>query len=103
MGRLLSTSAMVVLVLAAVCAQSGGSGSIAGRVVDATSGAPLHRARVEIHVEGHTDIRGLARRMATDDSCCARFRRASTVSKSRGAAMGRWPTARAARMPKGGC
>ena len=60
MGRLLFTSAMVLLLLAAVRAQSGGSGSIAGRVVDATSGAPLHRARVEIHVEGHTDIRGLA-------------------------------------------
>ncbi|MGC9999782.1 MAG: carboxypeptidase-like regulatory domain-containing protein [Bryobacteraceae bacterium] len=60
MRRLLFTSAMVLLLLAAVRAQSGGSGSIAGRVVDATSGAPLHRARVEIHVEGHTDIRGLA-------------------------------------------
>ena len=60
MRRLLFTSAMVLLLLAAVRAQSGGSGSIAGRVVDATSGAPLHRARVEIQVEGHTDIRGLA-------------------------------------------
>ncbi len=60
MRRILFTSAMVVLVLAAARAQSGGSGSIAGRVVDSTSGAPLHRARVEIHVEGHNDVRGMA-------------------------------------------
>jgi hypothetical protein len=51
---------MVVLLLAAGRAQSGGSGSIAGRVVDSTTGAPLHRARVEIHVEGRNDMRGMA-------------------------------------------
>jgi hypothetical protein len=51
---------MVVLLLAAGRAQNAGSGSIAGRVIDSTTGAPLHRARVEIHVEGHNDIRGLA-------------------------------------------
>jgi len=51
---------MVAVLLAAVRAQSARYGSIAGRVVDSTSGAPLHRARVEIHVEGHDDLRGMA-------------------------------------------
>lgn len=60
MRRLFVTSAIFMLLLAALRAQSAGSGSISGRVVDASSGAPLHRARVEIHVEGRTDIRGLA-------------------------------------------
>lgn len=60
MRRFLFTAAMVVLLLAAGRAQSGGSGSIAGRVVDSTTGAPLHRARVEIHVEGRNDMRGMA-------------------------------------------
>ncbi len=60
MRRLVLTLASVAMVLSAVRAQSAGPGSIAGRVVDATTGAPLHRARVEIHPDGHNDIRGMA-------------------------------------------
>jgi hypothetical protein len=60
MRRLLYTSWCVVVLLTAARAQSSGAGSIAGRVVDATTGAPLHRARVEIHPDGHDDIRGIA-------------------------------------------
>ena len=60
MRRLVHTLASVAIVLSAVRAQSAVPGSIAGRVVDATTGAPLHRARVEIHPDGHNDIRGMA-------------------------------------------
>ena len=66
MRRFLYTSAMVAVLLAAVRAQSARYGSIAGRVVDSTSGAPLHRARVEIHVEGHDDLVALSIQYNTD-------------------------------------
>lgn len=41
-------------------AQPGRDSSIAGQVLNATTGAPLNRATVEIEVEGHPDIRGMA-------------------------------------------
>ncbi|MGD0577513.1 MAG: carboxypeptidase-like regulatory domain-containing protein, partial [Bryobacteraceae bacterium] len=59
MRRFLHTSAVLLVLLAGVRAQSAGSGSIAGKVVDATTGAPLHRARVVVHLEGPRNVWGM--------------------------------------------
>ncbi|MBN9662994.1 MAG: carboxypeptidase regulatory-like domain-containing protein [Acidobacteria bacterium] len=55
--RLVST---LILALGTAAAQPERNSSIAGQVVNATTGAPLNRASVEIMVEGRPDIRGIA-------------------------------------------
>ncbi|WP_321471694.1 carboxypeptidase-like regulatory domain-containing protein [uncultured Paludibaculum sp.] len=48
------------MVAASAAAQPERTSSIAGRVVDATSGAPLRRAAVTIILDGRRDVRGMA-------------------------------------------
>lgn len=58
-------AALILVNIAA--AQPGRDSSIAGRVLNATTGAPLNRVTVQIEVEGQPDIRGMAPTNAEGD------------------------------------
>lgn len=50
----------IIFAIGAAAAQPERNSSIAGEVVNATTGAPLNRASVEISLEGRPDVRGMA-------------------------------------------
>ncbi|MGC4048833.1 MAG: carboxypeptidase regulatory-like domain-containing protein [Paludibaculum sp.] len=60
MVRKLLSALLPILAAFPAAAQPERSSSIAGRVVNSVTGAPLHRATVEITLEGRDDVRGQA-------------------------------------------
>lgn len=77
---------LLILGMGRAFAQPERSSSIAGRVVNSVTGAPLHRATVEITLEGRDDVEAKPARKVTASSFCERYPPAVTASASPGPA-----------------